>query len=214
MFSRVLPPSVFALPPCSQSAEYRLTVSRFIAATRRLRVSQLHVSIGTSQEAGWKHRWAQYGSSTICPGRGLVLARWPPASSETQLFCKDIEAERNQSQTTSSVRLCKANGLSWLLPFGGGLAVSAGRSSPCPFPLMAELALSERVLGCVGISHKGRALLLLTSGSLTHKVPRDIKQMEKVRRKHKERRSFLLTLLKGAEETVPPSLCCPQKDPG
>lgn len=64
------------------------------------------------------------------------------------------------------------------------------------------------------ISHKGRALLLLTSGSLTCKVLKDMKQMKKVRRKHTEHGSFLLTLLKGAEEAVSPSLRCPQKDPG
>lgn len=64
------------------------------------------------------------------------------------------------------------------------------------------------------ISHKGRVLLLLTSGSLTCKVLRDVEQMEKVRRKHTECRSFLPTLLKGAEEAGSPSLSCLQKDPG
>ena len=46
------------------------------------------------------------------------------------------------------------------------------------------------------VSHKGRSLLALTSGSLTHEVLRDVKRMGKEGKKRTEPRSFLLPLLK------------------
>lgn len=127
-------------------------------------------------------------------------ARWPPASSETPLFCADVGEERNQSQTASSNRLYKAYGLLRPFPFGGLLAVGGGSYSPCPSLLVAagSARTSEPTAEArwSQVSHKGRALLALTSGSLTYKVPRDIKGMEKGSRKHMEPRNFLLRLLK------------------
>lgn len=90
---------------------------------------------GSWQEAQVSSLWILHHP----PRERMVL---PPASSETPLFCRDTGEERNQSQTASSVRLCKADGLPCLLPFGGWLTATAGRSSPCPFPLMAPWRVS------------------------------------------------------------------------
>lgn len=95
------------------------------------------------------------------------------------------------------------------------LAVSGGRYSPRPSPLMAAhrwVLWNPPVRTNRAVFH--RALLALTSGGLMYEVPRDVKQMEKGDRKRVEPRSFLLPLLKWAEEAASPRLCCPQKDPG
>lgn len=151
MFSRVLPPSIFALATCSQSAEYCLTVSRFIAATRGLRVSQLHVSVGTSQEAGRKHRWARYGSSTIRPGRGwcCLLPAQRLRSSAGTPERKEINHKLHLvSDCVKQMGYLACSHLEggWLPLLGGLLHVLF------PWWLLGELVLSKHVLQRVGVS--------------------------------------------------------------
>lgn len=121
LFSRVLPPSIFALPTCSQSAEYHLTVSRFIAAAHGLRVSQLHVSL-------WR-----LALPRKLPASTGELSVDPPPSAQEEGWCwrgglqpaqrlsssAGISERKEINHKPSSVKLCKADGLSWLLPFGG-----------------------------------------------------------------------------------------------
>lgn len=136
-----------------QPAKYHLTISRLLyrcypqaaceptAHVKRVVLRKLVINTG---ECGM-------ASSTRGLGRGLMPARWPPASSETPLFCADVGEERNQSQTASSNRLYKAYGLLRPFPFGGLLAVGGGRYSPCPSLLMAAgSVLCQHVGGCFG----------------------------------------------------------------
>lgn len=178
--------------------------------------------LDSSEETGHKHRWIWYGFLHLGTGERtdvlkVVSCQFRDCFSVWTLERKDLSHKLHLvtdclKHTGYFGHSCpEAHWLQWQeifsLPSSLDSRVSALQT--CRWMLWSSPARPDGA-----VSHKGRALLAVTSGSPMYKVLRDVKWMEKVDRKCTETRSFLLPLLKWAESAASPSLCCPQKDPG
>lgn len=149
------------------------------------------------------------------PALGKGWCQWGGLLPDQRLHSSAQTSERNPTTTTSSTSdyfRCSHLEAGWQWgevfssPFSLDGRVSALQACRC-------VLRSPPARPGSAVSHKGRALLALTTGNFMYKKG-PCKENGKVGRKCTKPRSFLLPLPTWAEEAASPSLCCPQEGPG